>query len=82
MAISYCNLGDTLSPDERVQLPNGISMSKEQLYLKAIELEPGYGEAYSKLADTLPPGGSIGLNDGTSMTKEELYQKAIDIQSN
>ncbi len=56
-----------------------MTMTKAQLYLKAIDLDPSYSNAYYNLGTTLPRGESVKLLNGTTMTKAQLYLKAIDL---
>ena len=51
-------------------------MTKQELYLKAIDLKPEYALAYHNLAITLPFEESIELFNGEKMTKQQLYLKA------
>ena len=50
-------------------------MTQQQLYLKAIELDPDNSYAYHCLATTLPNEGSIQLLNGIHMTKQQLLNK-------
>jgi hypothetical protein len=49
-------------------------MTKQALYVKAIDLDPRCASAYYGLARTLPPESIIQLLDGTLMTWEDLSQ--------
>ena len=81
---TYCFKAQSLSdqnPQDPLenQMPNGMQMTQQQLYLKAIQLDPSCARAYVNLGVTLPPHGSIQLLDGTDMTKQQLYRKAIQL---
>jgi hypothetical protein len=44
----------------------------QQLYLKAIQLDPTIANAYHNLGITLPTNGKIQLPDGSHVTKQQL----------
>jgi tetratricopeptide (TPR) repeat protein len=54
----------------------------QELFLKAIELDPNYSRAYHNLARTLQPGGTIELPDRTVKNQQQLYLKAIELDPN
>jgi hypothetical protein len=64
---------------DRIQLPDGTSMTRQQLYLKVIDLDPNFPNGYYELAVTLPRGGSIRLLNGTTMTQQQLYLQTIKL---
>ncbi|EFA84361.1 hypothetical protein PPL_03439 [Heterostelium album PN500] len=61
---------------ERITLNNGQPMTRKQLYLKSIELDPTDSDSYYNLGRICE---SIILNNGQSMTKQQLYLKAIEL---
>ncbi|MGH2613501.1 MAG: tetratricopeptide repeat protein, partial [Rhabdochlamydiaceae bacterium] len=77
----YVNLGRilTIVGKKDIQLLDGTKMTQQQLYLKAIELDPRNSMAYNSLGNILRLGGSIQLLNGTEMTKQQLYLKAIEL---
>ena len=81
-AILYCNLGRTLSPGEKVKLPDGEKLDKQGLFVQAIAIDPNLALAYNALGCTLSGGGSIRLLNGTVMTELQLYVTAISLDSN
>lgn len=80
-ASTYTSLGMTLPPGDTIILPDRTKVTKQQLFLMAIDLDPKFAMAYLQLGDTLPPGGSILLCSGTIMTKEALSKKFKELQS-
>ncbi len=54
-------------------------MTQAQLYLKAIDLNPSFSNAYNNLELLCPMEGSTQLLNGTTMTQAQLYLKAIDL---
>ncbi|HEY5259807.1 MAG TPA: hypothetical protein VIJ46_04095, partial [Rhabdochlamydiaceae bacterium] len=68
-------LADTLPADGEVQL-NGKTMTKRNLYLLAIEIDPGNYAAYVSYGDSLPDDGEILY--GVTL-KQECYLKAIHL---
>lgn len=81
-AALYGNLALILASNESVKLPNGTSMTEQQLYLKAIDLDPSYSSAYYNLGNTLAAGTNIYLLKGICMTKQQLFLKTIDLNPN
>lgn len=65
----------------QVQLPNGTTMTKEELCLEAIKHNCKNGKAYYKLANLLPTGGHAVLLNGGKMSKVELYEEAIKLDA-
>ena len=51
-SMAYNDLACLLSDDGSIRLLNGVEMTKKQLLLKAIELDPSNSLAYFNLANT------------------------------
>lgn len=51
-------------------------MTQQQLFLKAISLDPEFALTYECLASSLSKGERVTMLDGATMTQEELYSKA------
>ncbi|MFA6038528.1 MAG: hypothetical protein WC748_10465 [Legionellales bacterium] len=75
------NLARSLPADGTIKLLDGTTMTDQELYLKAIDLDNKIAEAYYRLAYTFPAEGTIKLLDGTTMTDQELYLKTIDLDN-
>ncbi len=79
-ARGYYGLAGTLALGGSVCLPGGTRMTKQDLLLKVIALDPEHARAYHDLAFLLPPPkGIVCLPDGTFKNKQELYLKAIEL---
>jgi len=65
--------------DGSIKLLDGVGMTKQQLLLKAIELDPSNSLAYFNLANTLSNNDTIALSNGTKMTRQQLHRKAIEL---
>mmetsp|Transcript_466 Transcript_466/g.480 ORF Transcript_466/g.480 Transcript_466/m.480 type:complete len:274 (+) Transcript_466:38-859(+) len=78
VADHYVDLGNTLSSGEKVQLlPK--SLTREEAYKLAIQIDPKNAVAFNNLGVTLPDlEATVVLGDGTKMTKQELFLKAIE----
>lgn len=57
----------------------GQKVTQQQLYVKAIELNPTQANAYNTLGVTLPTGGKVQLLNGTEMTQQQLYANAREL---
>ena len=84
-AVAYKKLADLLPQGGKITLLDGTVMTKQDLYLKAIQLiwlqaQLDLAVTFNDLADSLPQGGKITLLDGTEMSKQDLYLKAIQLQ--
>jgi hypothetical protein len=55
-------------------------MTQQELYLKAIELNPRDPKGYHLLSLTVPEEGRIRLLNGKLMTKRELTHKSWDLE--
>ncbi len=51
-------------------------MTRQALYVKAIDLNPNDFTAYLLLANNLPPNGTVQLMNGTNMTQQALLNSA------
>jgi hypothetical protein len=68
----------SLSSEGGVELFNGQTLTKQELLLIAIHLNPNHAEAYRSLAGTLKFNEKIKLLNGTSMTQQTLLHEALD----
>ena len=81
-ASAFASLAESLSPGKSFEFPVGVlggkSLSKQELLIKALELNPSGARACYLLANTLRTGGSAPLW-GKSMSKQQLYVKALEL---
>jgi hypothetical protein len=81
-AASYFGLYNTLSEGETIGLWDGTVMTKRQLLIKVISLDPNnssmFKAYYFDLGRTLP-FGQVELLDGTTMTQQQLFLKQISL---
>lgn len=62
-----------------IEFPDMAPMTKKDLYLKAIELDPQDGSAYYNLAHILDYDRFVTLPNGAQMNPKKLLLKAIDL---
>ncbi|CAE7557211.1 ltaA, partial [Symbiodinium natans] len=62
-----------------IQLADGRMWDKRSLFLRGIELDPGYALAYNNLANLLHPKDWVRLSDGTCWNQRSLYLAAIQL---
>ena len=60
-------------------VPGVGAMSQRELYLKAIDLDPGFADAYYDLGVLLSGAETVTVPGVGAMSKRELYLKAIDL---
>lgn len=77
-AQDFIEAGKTLRLDEKVRFPDGTEMSQEEVFLKAIELDPDCSVAYNYLGTICDAKSKIKLPDGTEMTQQQLFLQAIE----
>lgn len=77
------HIGVTLSQGGSIRFPNGSVMTQQQLFLKAVQLDPKNSVAYRGLGillSILPEKErNIELPDGSMMTQQQLFLKAIEL---
>jgi tetratricopeptide (TPR) repeat protein len=83
-SLAYTCLGNELQLDETIELPSapGRLWTRQQLILKALDLNSHNPTAMWQLADTLYPGEVITLPDGSKMNEEQLCMKAVHLDAN
>lgn len=75
----FVDLGNTMGPDDRVQLlPK--TLTREQAYLLAVQIDPKNAVAFNNLGITLPDAtATVTMHDGSKMTKQQLFLKAVEV---
>lgn len=81
-AQDFIEAGKKLRLDEKIQFPDGTEMSQEEIFLKAIELDPDCSSAYNYLGTICDALSKIKLPDGAEMTQQQLFLKAIEKDPN
>lgn len=74
-AQDFMQMGIALHLDGKAEFPDGTEMTQEQVFLKAIELDPVCSNAYNYLGAICDAKSKIKLPDGTEMTQQELFSK-------
>jgi hypothetical protein len=74
----FHRLAFELKTGERVRV-SGIQMDSRQLYLKAIDLNPGYVFCLHGLGTLLSEDEQVTLLNGTKMTRKDLFLQAVDL---
>lgn len=54
-------------------------MTQQELFVKAIKMNPKKIEAYIALGRSLPLGGTIEMDKDTTLTQYDLYRKALEL---
>lgn len=74
----YVDLGNTMEAGDHVTLlPK--TLTREQAYLLALQIDPKNAVAYNNLGVTLPNlEATVTFPDGVKMNKQELFLKAIE----
>jgi hypothetical protein len=60
-----------------VQMPDGTTLNKRQLYLEVIQMNPTGPGAYCDLADALKPNDTIKLRNGRVVSKLQLLLESM-----
>ncbi|MGR3912657.1 MAG: hypothetical protein QRY71_05060 [Candidatus Rhabdochlamydia sp.] len=81
LSTAYRYLSGTLKKEEKIQLPDGSSMTGKDLLLKAIDLDPNNSVNYFLLSQNLSSEEKITLLNDTVMTGKEISLKGLAIDS-
>jgi tetratricopeptide (TPR) repeat protein len=83
-ATILCNIARCLSVHDAqaVELPDGRTITRQQLYLQAIHLGSKYATAWNNLGVSMKPSDSVRLLNGKAITKPQVYLKVLEIDSN
>eukprot|EP01061_Rhynchopus_euleeides_P027022 TRINITY_DN43_c3_g1_i4.p1 TRINITY_DN43_c3_g1~~TRINITY_DN43_c3_g1_i4.p1 ORF type:complete len:442 (+),score=96.88 TRINITY_DN43_c3_g1_i4:25-1326(+) len=82
VARSYNNLANCLPDGGTTELEDGIVMTQEELYKRAIALDPGFSNAYNNLGTCMRFGRLTTLEDGTVLSKQDVFERAIALDPN
>jgi hypothetical protein len=75
-SVEFNLLADDMDDTETVSIGNR-AMSRRQLHMEAIRLEPSFSRGYVGLAASLKPFETITLYDGRAMGRQQLLLEAI-----
>jgi tetratricopeptide (TPR) repeat protein len=75
---AYTAAATLLGTKDTLTIPDGRKLSKTELYIEAIRLDPGNARAYSVLA-TLVGGKFVTLHDGRELNAAELHAAALKL---
>src|SRR5690348_7146738 len=66
-----------LESTETVTIPDGRVMTKNDLLIESIKLDPENARAYFRLGRRLSHNETVALSDGRTMTKRDLYLEGL-----
>ncbi|MFI0435928.1 MAG: hypothetical protein ACH350_09450 [Parachlamydiaceae bacterium] len=73
------DVAQKLRSNQAVAVVDGIGFTKQELYIKAITLDPNFSEPYYFLGCLLPSDGSVELPKEGRVGKQQLYLKSIQL---
>lgn len=66
----YAAVGESLPNRGNIQIIDGTTVSKQQLFIRAISLNPLYARAYTGLGGSLQGHETAQLHDGQILTRQ------------